>query len=80
MKFLFDLYLARLGLSVTAIILLGIFIVITVVFCCIYCKLCTVHSRNITVDEKPPSYEEAMNQKEVEPPNYNEAILIYQTE
>ena len=77
MEFLFDLYL---GLSVTAIILLGLFIVITVVFCCIYCKLCTVQSRNITVDEKPPSYEEAMNQKEVEPPNYNEAILIYQTE
>ena len=73
MEFLFDLYL---GLSVTAIILLGI----NVVLCCIYCKLCTVHSRNITVDEKPPSYEEAMNQKEVEPPNYKEAILIYQTE
>ena len=73
MEFLFDLYL---GLSVTAIILLGI----NVVLCCIYCKLCTVQSRNITVDEKPPSYEEAMNQKEVEPITYNEAILIYQTE
>lgn len=73
MEFLFDLYL---GLSVTAIILLGI----NVVLCCIYCKLCTVQSRNITVDEKPPSYEEAMNQKEVEPITYNEAILIYPTE
>ena len=80
MDFLYDLYLVRLGLSVTAIILLGIFIVIAVVFCYIYCKLCTVHSRNITVDEKPPSYEEAMNQKEAAPPTYTEAILMYQTE